>query len=96
MAPSKMIRVKANSNPWFDCQTVSAIQRRDELCISAIQRRDELCKQYKEGISSVKSSNILVKTDKDNFKVAKMKENDTEEKEISVFQQYKEGITKKG
>ena len=31
MAPSKKIRVKANSKPWFDNQIVSAIQRRDKL-----------------------------------------------------------------
>ena len=31
IAPSKKIRVKANSKPWFDNQIVSAIQRRDKL-----------------------------------------------------------------
>ena len=31
IAPSKKIRVKANSEPWFDNQIVSAIQRRDKL-----------------------------------------------------------------
>ena len=31
IAPSKKIRVKANSKPWFDNQVVSAIQRRDKL-----------------------------------------------------------------
>ena len=31
MAPSKKIRVKANSKPWFDNQIVSAIQRPDKL-----------------------------------------------------------------
>ena len=31
-APSKKIRVKVNSKPWFDNQIVSAIQRRDKLC----------------------------------------------------------------
>ena len=30
-APSKKVRVKANSKPWFDNQIVSAIQRRDKL-----------------------------------------------------------------
>ena len=29
--PSKRIRVKANSEPWFNSQIVSAIQRRDKL-----------------------------------------------------------------
>ena len=31
IAPSKKIRVKANSKPWFDNQIVSAIQRWDKL-----------------------------------------------------------------
>ena len=31
IAPSKKIRVRANSKPWFDNQIVSAIQRRDKL-----------------------------------------------------------------
>ena len=31
IAPSKKIRVKPNSKPWFDNQIVSAIQRRDKL-----------------------------------------------------------------
>ena len=31
IAPSKKIRVKVNSEPWFDNQIVSAIQRRDKL-----------------------------------------------------------------
>ena len=31
IAPSKKIRVKANSKSWFDSQIVSAIQRRDKL-----------------------------------------------------------------
>ena len=31
IAPSRKIRVKANSEPWFDNQIVSAIQRRDKL-----------------------------------------------------------------
>ena len=31
IAPSKKIRVKANSKPWFDNQIVPAIQRRDKL-----------------------------------------------------------------
>ena len=31
IAPSKKIRVKANSKSWFDNQIVSAIQRRDKL-----------------------------------------------------------------
>ena len=31
IAPSKKIRVKANSKPWFDNQIVLAIQRRDKL-----------------------------------------------------------------
>ena len=31
IAPSKKIRVKTNSKPWFDNQIVSAIQRRDKL-----------------------------------------------------------------
>ena len=31
IAPSKKIRVKANSELWFDNQIVSAIQRRDKL-----------------------------------------------------------------
>ena len=30
IAPSKKIRVEANSKPWFDNQTVSAIKRRDK------------------------------------------------------------------
>ena len=32
IAPSKKIRVKANSKPWFDNQIMSAIQRRNKLC----------------------------------------------------------------
>ena len=31
IAPSKIIRAKANSKPWFDNQIVSTRQRRDEL-----------------------------------------------------------------
>ena len=31
IAPSKKIRVKANSKPWFDNQIVSAIQRQDKF-----------------------------------------------------------------
>ena len=31
IAPSKKIRVKANSKPWFHNQIVSAIQRRDKI-----------------------------------------------------------------
>ena len=31
IAPSKKIRVKANSKPWFDNQIAPAIQRRDKL-----------------------------------------------------------------
>ena len=31
IAPSRKIRVKANSEPWFDNQIVSAIQRQDKL-----------------------------------------------------------------
>ena len=31
IAPSKKIRVKANSKPWFDNQIMSAIERRDKL-----------------------------------------------------------------
>ena len=31
IAPSKKIRLKANSKPWFDNKIVSAIQRRDKL-----------------------------------------------------------------
>ena len=31
IAPSKKIRVKASSKPWFDNQIVPAIQRRDKL-----------------------------------------------------------------
>ena len=31
--PSKKIRVKVNSKPWFDNQIVSAIQERDKLYI---------------------------------------------------------------
>ena len=31
IAPSKKIRVKSNSKPWFDNQIVSAIQRRNKL-----------------------------------------------------------------
>ena len=31
IAPAKKIRVKANSKPWFDNQTASAIQRRDKI-----------------------------------------------------------------
>ena len=31
IAPAKMIRAKANSEPWFDNQTISIIQRRDKL-----------------------------------------------------------------
>ena len=31
IAPSKKIRVKANSKPWFDNKIVSGIQRRDKL-----------------------------------------------------------------
>ena len=30
-APTKRIRVKANSKPWSDNQIMSAIQRRDKL-----------------------------------------------------------------
>ena len=52
-APSKKIRVKANSKPWFDNQIASAIQRRDKLC-----------KKFKHS---------SLKTDKDNFKVTKMR-----------------------
>ena len=31
IAPAKKIRVKANSKPWFDNQTMPAIRRRDKL-----------------------------------------------------------------
>ena len=31
IAPSKKIRMKANSKPWFGNQVVPAIQRRDKL-----------------------------------------------------------------
>ena len=31
IAPSKKVRVKTNSKPWFDNQIVSATQRGDEL-----------------------------------------------------------------
>ena len=31
IAPGKRIIVKANSEPWFDNQIISAIQRRDKL-----------------------------------------------------------------
>ena len=33
ITPSKKIRVKVNSKPWFDNQIVSAIQERDKLYI---------------------------------------------------------------
>ena len=52
IAPSKKIRMKADSKPWFDNQIASAIQRRDKLH-----------KNFKHS---------SLKTDKDNFKVAKM------------------------
>ena len=52
IAPSKKIRMKADSKPWFDNQIASAIQRRDKLH-----------KKFKHS---------SLKTDKDNFKVAKM------------------------
>ena len=52
IAPSKIVRVKANSKPWFDNQIVSAIQRREKL-------------NKKFNYSGLKS-------DEDNFKVAKM------------------------
>ena len=32
IAPSKKIKVKTNSRPWFDNQIVSTVQRRDKLC----------------------------------------------------------------
>ena len=34
IAPAKSIIVKANSNPWFDNQIMSTIQRWDKLCRS--------------------------------------------------------------
>ena len=31
LCPSKKLRLKANSKPWIDSETISAIRRRDKL-----------------------------------------------------------------
>ena len=38
LCPSKKLRFKANSKPWIDSETISAIHRREKLFIQKIQK----------------------------------------------------------
>ena len=38
LCPSKKLRFKANSKPWIDSETISAIRRREKLFIQKIQK----------------------------------------------------------
>ena len=68
IAPSKKIRVEANSKPWFDNQIVSAIQRWDKLY-----------KKFKYSGLEADNIRIILKLLK-----YTCRKNDTEEKEVSL------------
>ena len=66
IAPSKKIRVKSNSKPWFDNKIVSAIQRSDKLykkfkhsCLETDENNFKVAKMYLQKMILKKKKSYL-------------------------------------